>query len=249
MPYLPTAFLSQTLPDMAGNGKNPLRSALSTWAQDCAPRAVLVASSCWRPDLPTFSGARRPGLCRDFPHPLGLLPEFDPLGDPALALDAIQLLSEADLKGHIDTHHPLSPGAWIPLQALFPGGEIPLVELGLPAHWSPEDISRLGLALSPLRGKGVLILGCGCMEGPQDEDPARIGTPWAVAFDRWLESSLRLGQVIAGTPEGQRRSSPPPHLLAPLFFAWGASDGGAARALGEALAVGPAGLPSLVFAA
>lgn len=248
MPSLPTAFLSQSLPDMAGNGRNPLRAALSAWARDCAPRAVLVASSCWPTELPTFSGARRPGLCRDFPQG-DTLPEFHPRGDPFLALEAIRLLSEADLKGLVDTHHPLSPGAWIPLQALFPEGDVPVVELGLPAHWSPEDISRLGLTLSPLRNDGVLILGCGCMEAPQEENLARIGTPWAVAFDRWLESSLRLGQVIAGTPEGQRRSSPPPHLLAPLFFAWGASDGGAARALGEELAVGPVGLPSLVFAA
>lgn len=249
MPYLPTAFLSQTLPDMAGNGKNPLRAALATWARECAPRAVLVASSCWQTDLPTFSGARRPGVNRDFPYPQTSFPDFEPKGDPFLALEAIRLLSEADFKSLVDTRHPLSPGAWIPLQALFPEGNIPVVEVGLPAHWCPEDISRLGLTLAPLRGDGVLILGCGCMEDPQEEDPARIGTPWAVAFDRWMESSLRLGQVIAATPEGQRRSSPPPHLLAPLFFAWGASDGGAARALGEDLALGPAGLPSLVFAA
>jgi 4,5-DOPA dioxygenase extradiol len=254
MSSLPTAFLSHGLPRLALEG-GVCGDALRAWAAELNPRAVLVASSHWRTEVPTFTGARRPGIVHDYlGEALALYTlDYPAPGHPALALNAISLLADADVKGEIDPRRPLDSGAWIPLRNLFPKADVPVVEMSLPAQWRPEQIARLGLALAPLREDGVLIIGSGCMvHNPQrreDGDPA----PWAVAFDRWLEERLRMGEMAASFgwerhPEAAQ-AMPCPNELAPLFFAWGAADGGAARSLCEGWQEGNVSLRSVTFAA
>ncbi len=225
------------------------------WAAELNPRAVIVASSQWRTEIPSFTGARRPGIEHDFDQePLELYAlGYDAPGDPALALTALSLLGDADIKGTIEPRRRLDHGAWIPLRTLFPDAQVPIVEMSLPAHGRPEDLGRLGLALAPLREDGVLLIGSGCMvhstEPRVTEDPA----PWAVSFDRWLDERLRLGEMAASfaydrEPHAER-AVPCPGELAPLFFAWGAADGGAARTICEGWQMGSVSLRSVSFAA
>lgn len=251
---LPTAFLSQGLPPLALEGSRWSRD-LRAWAEDLHPKAVLVASSQWRSELPTFTGSRRPGVSHDLKEepPEWTAVDYPAPGLPALALGALSLLADAGIRGEIDPRRPLDCGAWIPLRTLFPKADVPVVEMSLPRQWRPEELARLGLALAPLREDGVLLVGSGCLvHGPHQqgrEDPA----PWAVAFDRWLEERLRLGEMASTfawqeRPEAAKALSCP-GLLAPLFFAWGAADGGAARSICEGWRPGNISLRSVAFVA
>lgn len=56
----------------------------------------------------------------------------------------------------------LDHGAFIPLMAMYPAADVPVVQLSMPSL-DPSALLQLGTRLRPLREEGILVLGSGFM--------------------------------------------------------------------------------------
>jgi Catalytic LigB subunit of aromatic ring-opening dioxygenase len=138
-------------------------SELFAWAQAMPkPRSILMVSAHWE-ERPATLGATRPvPLVYDFYG----FPEryyqttYPAPGAPDLSSRVRQLLSTRRIAFKDDPQRGLDHGAYVPLLAMYPAADVPVLQLSLPAL-EPQELLRLGQALSPLRDEGVLLFGSG----------------------------------------------------------------------------------------
>ena len=164
---LPSIFVSHGSPMIALNpgaaGAFMQRLGAHITAQFGKPRAILVVSA--------HSTARRPVLLAAAQHRavydfggfdarLNTL-RYDVSGDPALAAQVADLLTQAELPHHVLRQGGLDHGAWTALRYLFPVADIPVLPLAFVPSQSPAQQFALGETLQPLRDDGVLVLGSG----------------------------------------------------------------------------------------
>lgn len=254
---LPSLFLAHGSPMLAIEG-----GAWGAWLSSLATglprvRGVVVCSAHWE----TSNGFRittgsKPGTIHDF----GGFPEalyglhYPAPGDPALAMRVADLLRQAGEVILPDPDRGLDHGAWVPLRYLFPGAQVPVVQLSLPRPRTPEQLEAAGRALAPLRAEGILVLGSGGLVhnlrrldwhgdvGPQ---------PWAEAFEDWLMARLasdrpRTAMDWTDAP-GAAFSVPTTEHLDPLWLALGAGMGVPARSVFEGWQLGSLSLRCLMF--
>ena len=88
---------------------------------------------------------------------------------------------------------------FIPLKLMFPGADIPVVQLSLRENLDPAAHLAAGKALSVLRDEGVLIVGSGMSFHNMSGYGNPQFTPLSEAFDDWLS------RAVEASPE-QRRS-------------------------------------------
>jgi aromatic ring-opening dioxygenase catalytic subunit (LigB family) len=153
-------------------------------------------------------------------------------GEPALAARIAALLQAAGLPAQQDASRGFDHGVFIPMLLMFPGADIPVVQLSLSATLDPALHLAAGRALESLRHQGVLIIGSGMsyhnMRGYGDP---RSG-PISDEFDAWLTGAVQAAPVQrqqsltdwARAPSA-RLSHPPraeEHLL-PLMVVAGAA--------------------------
>jgi 4,5-DOPA dioxygenase extradiol len=175
-----------------------------------------------------------------FPAPLYKL-QYPAAGDPALAQRVAALLQAQSIPTQLDDQRPLDHGAWVPLMHLFPQADVPVVQLALPADYTPRSVWAMGQALCSLREEGVLIIGSGSMTHNLRElfthgVPALDATaePYANEFARWVEQAITQGiQGDANALFDYRqhaphaaRAHPTDEHYVPLYFALGAAGWG-----------------------
>ncbi|MFN4008736.1 MAG: DODA-type extradiol aromatic ring-opening family dioxygenase [Pannonibacter sp.] len=199
------------------------------------PRAIIVLSPHWETEGLRVSA---PGPLRTI-HDFGGFPralfeiQYPASAPEALVAEVMQHLASAGISAAVDASWGLDHGAWVPLSLAFPDADIPVVALSLPLTYGPDQLFALGLALSPLKDDGVLILATGStthnlrMIMPKTTPAA----DWAVAFDRWLDQGLLTGERerisdLAAAPQFRLAHPTEEHLL-PVFFALGAGGEGA----------------------
>jgi len=198
------------------------------------PRAVLVASAHWETSVPMLTGNVKPQTIHDFGgFPEELYREQYPApGAPALAAEVVALLKRVEVAAGIDGCRGLDHGTWVPLKWMYPEHAIPVVQLSLQPELGPAHHLRLGRALAPLAGDGVLIIGSGhtthnlrdWMTNPRREEPLR----YVQAFAQWLNDRLDTHDEAAllayrdRAPDAVRAHPTEEHFL-PLFVAWGAA--------------------------
>lgn len=83
---------------------------------------------------------------------------------------------------------------WMPLRALFPSADVPVVELGYPFP-TPREAFALGRKLAPLRDEGVMFVASGGMThnlaATRPAGPRTDATPRYVGeFDAWAAERL-----------------------------------------------------------
>ena len=200
------------------------------------PKAVLVVTGHWEEPQFTVGAAQRPGMVYDY----GGFPEhtyaikYEAPGSPQLASRVKELLERAGIKAAMDPERGFDHGTFVPLAVMFPGADVPVVQLSLREGYDPEEHLALGRALAPLRDEGVLIVGSGLswhnlrMFGPAARAPSE-------AFDAWLDEAMR---APAGerserlrkwdTAPGARQAHPREDHFVPLMVAVGAAEGEAA---------------------
>ncbi len=230
----PVVFVGHGSPMLALED-GPWREALEAWAAASeGVRAVLVISAHWETAGGfAISASPCPGILHDFsgfPDSLYRL-DYPAPGDPALAARVAGLLSAAGLEGRLDPDRALDHGAWVPLRAMFPRADLPVIQLSLPRSRDPQLLLQAGRALMPLRAEGVLILGSGGLvhnlgrlawEGLPDPEP------WALAFETWMLARIRAQDTVSladarAKAPGYALAAPTTEHLDPLYVVLGAN--------------------------
>lgn len=199
------------------------------------PRAILVVSAHWLETRPTATGAAAPPLIYDyygFP-PATYQLKYPAPGDPALAARIAELLAGAGIEAGVDAARGFDHGVFVPLLLLYPGADIPVVQLSLVAGLDPARHIAIGRALSPLREEGVLFVGSGLsfhnLANFYNADPRLLTL--GEKFDAWLTSAATAEPALRDAAlakweeaPGARVSHPFEDHLLPLMVAAGAAD-------------------------
>lgn len=255
---LPSLFLSHGSPMMALEDSPTARFLDHLGASLPSPHAIVVASAHFMADLPTVTATPHPATIHDFggfPRPLYEV-EYPANGAPALAADIASLLAGAGFQPRIDDRLGIDHGTWVPLRHMYPQAEIPVVALSVNPAQTAEWHYRLGLALSPLREEGVLLVGSGGFSHNLRELDWRHADapayPWVQAFTEAMRAKLLAGDVPGvldwqSLPEA-RRNHPTTEHLYPLHFALGAGGEHAkATQLHQAVQMGGMAMDAFAF--
>jgi 4,5-DOPA dioxygenase extradiol len=188
------------------------------------PRAILCVSAHWETNGTEVTAASLPGTIHDFygfPRPLYEV-SYPAPGAPELAGRVRETVRGAKVR--LDPDRGLDHGAWSVLRRMFPGADIPVVQLSLDRAKGPAFHYGLGKELSGLRREGVLIVGSGNIVHNLGvivwEDTAY---DWAVAFDETVKRLILSGShdALVRYPDlgGEARLSVPTneHFL-PLLY-------------------------------
>ena len=235
---MPAVYLGHGAPPLLDD---PLWVAeLAAWAAALPrPSAVLMVSAHWT-QAPLTLGATEAGvpLIYDF---YGFPDRYYQARYPAPP--APELAARvADLAGgeRAVAHEPsrgLDHGAYVPLVAMYPEADVPVLQLSLPTL-DPSGLLELGAALRPLRDEGVLIVGSGFMTHglPYLRDFVLDAPPpdWSKDFDQWVAAALDRRDAAALTAfrdvPSARYAHPTVEHFVPLFVALGAAVPGAPMA-------------------
>ncbi|MFT9474148.1 class III extradiol ring-cleavage dioxygenase [Streptomyces sp. 11-1-2] len=208
---------------------------LFDWAQSMPkPKAVVVISAHWENAPAALSGtAAGTPLYYDFS---GFHSRYRTL--PYATPDATDLarrltgtLSRTTV--HEFTDRGLDHGAFIPLMAMYPAADIPVVQLSMPSL-EPDALLELGARLRPLREEGVLIVGSGFMTHSFAVFRHPELAAETAAFDEWAVDALARADVDAladyrGKAPGAEVAHPTAEHFVPLLLTVGAaSDPGSA---------------------
>ena len=155
------------------------------------PKAILSISAHWETSEPQVTTVPRPETIHDFygfPQELNEM-QYPAPGSPQLAERVMELL--ADKSVGADKEWGLDHGTWSVLSRMFPGADIPVVQLSLAHTREGQYHYDLGAGLLPLRDEGILILGSGNVV----HNLGRIawgGDPydWALEFDAKVKDCI-----------------------------------------------------------
>ena len=200
------------------------------------PLKILVVSAHWTTVAPRVTAHPNPPTVHDFGGFDGDLYglEYEAPGDPVLAQQALRLLANAGLPGERDMGRGFDHGAWVPLKLIYPGADIPVVQLSVQPHLGGAHHLAIGRALLPLREEGVLILASGSsthdLSGFWGQTLHAEPPAYASEFADWLKDSVsanRVDDLVAyetHAPYAKRNHPTPEHFL-PLLVALGAGGG------------------------
>jgi 4,5-DOPA dioxygenase extradiol len=206
---------------------------LFDWARSLPrPRSILIVSAHWEaaPLAITSPRAGTP-LIYDFAG-------FDPLyyrfrypTPGAEELAALLIATLPRLQTPVETGRGLDHGAWVPLMAMYPEADIPVLQLSIPTS-DPHQLLELGARLRGLRDQGVLVIGSGFMtHGLPFINWADTGVVpgWSRDFDDWAADVIGRGDVeelaaYADRAPGMPYAHPTVEHLVPIFLTLGAAS-------------------------
>ncbi len=221
-----------------GHGAPPLlddpiwSGQLAQWAEDLPrPNAILIVSAHWE-SAPVMLSANGAPLVYDFG---GFAPRYYQMtyetpDATALAQRVAAMMPSSD-PVHQHASRGLDHGAWVPLKIMYPGGDIPVLQMSLPTS-DPTRLLELGKRLRPLRDEGVLIIGSGFLtHGLPFLTEFRLDAAapgWSTDFDAWAADAMRRGDVDAlanyqAEAPGMPYSHPTVEHYTPLFVTLGAA--------------------------
>jgi 4,5-DOPA dioxygenase extradiol len=165
---------------------------LAAWAKAMpAPKSILMISAHWE-ERPTTLGATRavPLVCDFYGFPEKYYQtKYPSPGAPELAARVRELLAQESIACADDPKRGLDHGAYVPLVAMVPKADVPVLQMSMPGL-VPKELVSLGRALAPLRDEGVLIFGSGFLTHNM-RYAFKPGIPaWAREFDAWAEGAL-----------------------------------------------------------
>ena len=127
------------------------------------PRAILIVSAHWESAPLTISSSQPSELVYDFGgfDPMYYRMRYDTPPATELAGQVASLMPDTEPL-HEHRTRGLDHGAWVPLKIMYPGADIPVLQLSMPTH-DPDRLLDLGRRLRALRDSGVLVIGSGYM--------------------------------------------------------------------------------------
>ncbi|WP_305782363.1 dioxygenase family protein [Symbioplanes lichenis] len=230
---MPAMYLSHGAPPLFDDG--PWLRELAGWAQSLPkPRSILIVSAHWEtaPLMLSASTAGTP-LVYDFGGFDRRYYEMTYATPDATAL--ARRVAAAMPDSEPVYQHPrrgLDHGAWVPLMAMYPLADVPVLQMSMPTH-DPARLLALGARLRELRSEGVLVIGSGFMVHGLPfltRDMVRHGAvpAWSADFDAWAADALARGDVdelaaYQHRAPGMPYAHPTPDHYTPLFITLGAA--------------------------
>jgi len=227
---MPALYIGHGAPPLLDD---PVWSAqLSAWAGDLPrPTAILIVSAHWESAPVSLSASHAP-LVYDFG---GFAPKYYQMtyetpDASALARRVAAMMPDGE-PVHQHVSRGLDHGAWVPLKIMFPGADIPVLQMSLPTD-DPHRLMTLGQRLRPLRDEGVLIIGSGFLtHGLPYLTDFRIDADvpgWSTDFDLWAGDALARGDVdllsdYRTKAPGMPYAHPTVEHYTPLFVTLGAA--------------------------
>lgn len=223
-----------------GHGAPPLvddpiwKGELAALTQSMAkPKAILIVSAHWE-SAPLTVGAT------DFATPLiydfsGFDPKYYNLEyqspDSSELLNLLGSILPTETRLNQQKNRGLDHGAFVPLLAMYPDADIPVLQMSIPTH-KPDELIELGKRLATLREHGVLIIGSGFLTHGlpflRDWRIEAVPPSWSIEFDHWareaiaradLDTLVNYQELAPGMPYAH----PTVEHLSPLFVTLGAS--------------------------
>lgn len=221
-----------------GHGAPPLlddrrwSGQLASWAGDLPrPKAILIVSAHWESAPLSLSASHVP-LVYDFG---GFAPKYYQMTyetpDASALAQRITAMMPRSEPVHQHASRGLDHGAWVPLKIMYPGADIPVLQMSMPTH-DPGRLMEIGRRLRPLRDEGVLIIGSGFLtHGLPFLEEFRIEAPapgWSRDFDAWAGDAMARGDVdelasYRDKAPGMPYAHPTVEHYSPLFVTLGAA--------------------------
>ena len=194
---LPALFVSHGAPPTLDDGR--WLQDLFDWGQAMPkPRGIVMVSAHWENAPLTISNpAAGTPLYYDFGgfHPRYYTLQYRTPDATELAQRVAATLSDTtSLYQH--PNRGLDHGAFIPLMAMYPAADVPVIQLSMPSL-EPEALLDLGERLRSMRDEGYLVVGSGFMT----HSFAVMRQPSLVEhtreFDAWANDAVQGGDVDA----------------------------------------------------
>ena len=239
---MPVMFLGHGSPMNALPGNDYFKSWQDLGAEFgskmARPQLILCISAHWLTEGWHLTAMAQPKTIHDFGgFPQELFDQQYPApGNTAAAQAISQLVRQRGSLplGLDDKDWGLDHGTWGVLKPMFPGADIPVIQLSMDYSRAPEDHYALAQQLKALRDRGVLIVGSGNivhnLRQMQRGAAANQAYDWALEFDQTtggliqqgnlgaLQNFLQLGSLA-------KMAHPTHEHYLPLLYAAGAVDG------------------------
>lgn len=226
---LPALFVSHGAPPTLDDPQ--WMDDLYAWGSSLPkPRGIVVISAHWEnaPLAISATDAAAP-LYYDFGgfHPRYYTLKYETPDSTELACQIVGSLADSTPMHHYQ-NRGLDHGAFIPLMAMFPAADVPVIQLSMPSL-DPKALFNLGQRLRKLRAEGILVMGSGFMTHSFEvlRNPDVI--PRMVEFDTWAADALQRGDVDALMDYRHKgpnalRAHPTADHFVPLLLTLGAAD-------------------------
>jgi len=233
--FSPSLFISHGAPDLPLSDCSARDFLSQLGRQLPSPSAILIVSPHWMTSVPTLATASEMKAIHDFggfSRELYTLRYDAPGFSDSLSQAVRSLIKSAGFPIAVDPSRGLDHGAWVPLLLMYPKADIPIAQLSLPAHWSPQQLVELGQAIAPLKSQNVLIVASGSATHNLRAFGGRsLNSPtpdWVSSFEQWLIDTVQSGDKqqlfqYQHAPNAKENHPSPEHLL-PLFLAFGSGD-------------------------
>ena len=222
---MPAAFIGHGSP-MNAIEQNRYTDAWSTFAASMpTPKAVLVISAHWYVNITAVTAMRVPRTIHDFygfPQPLFDV-QYPAPGDPEVAQRIVDVV-EPTYVGLDTDSWGIDHGTWSVLVHMFPGADVPVLQLSINAELPFDYHFNLGAQLHELRKEGVLIVGSGNVVHNLrlvDFNSPGVGTDWAHRFDDDMREIMTHDAAELGTASSHtdyRLAVPTPDHFLPLAY-------------------------------
>jgi 4,5-DOPA dioxygenase extradiol len=198
------------------------------------PKAILCVSAHWETPGAMVTAMEKPRTIHDFggfPRELYEV-QYPAPGSKWLAQEVKNTVKKTEVA--FDDEWGLDHGCWSVISRMYPKADVPVVQLSLDTGRTAQEHYDLAKELSPLRGKGVLIVGSGNMvhnlglvefrgEGMSDFNKP-FGFGWAIEANdlfRKLINDNRHDKLIDYHSLGKavRLAVPTPEHYLPMLYA------------------------------
>ena len=239
---MPVLFLGHGSPMNALPGNDYFNSWQALGAEFgskmARPQLILCISAHWLTDGWHLTAMAQPKTIHDFGgFPQELFDQQYPApGDTPAAQAISQMVRQRGSLplGLDEKDWGLDHGTWGVLKPMFPGADIPVIQLSMDYSRAPEDHYAMAQQLKSLRDRGVLIVGSGNivhnLRQMQRGAAANQAYDWTLEFDQTtggliqqgnlgaLQNFLKLGSLA-------KMAHPTHEHYLPLLYAAGAVDG------------------------
>ena len=160
---MPVLFLGHGSPMNAIEENEFVAGFRKTASTIPTPKAIFCISAHWETRGTWVTAMENPPTIHDFGgFPKTLFDvQYPAPGNPELAKTTKELVTSTVVG--LDDKWGLDHGAWSVIKHLYPEANIPVVQMSLDYHLSPQRHYELARELKYLREKGVLIIGSGNM--------------------------------------------------------------------------------------